>query len=182
LKKDRQKLVVVISDSVTPANVNTKFKTVTVPVVTLDPQLFDDMGMTTTATTNFGTTATQKNVTITNSTHPMAAGLSGTIQVTSANTTFGWGVVNANAAKIATLTTDATKATDFGYDINAVMPGLTAPRRRVGFFQIMNDWLVLKGNNYIVQSEGKFVQTDDCFVQMDDQFEQANDCVVQCEK
>jgi hypothetical protein len=92
------------------------------------------MGMTTTATTNFGTTVTQKNVTITNATHPMAAGLSGTVQVTSATTTFGWGVVNANAAKIATLTTDATKATDFGYDINAVMPGLTAPRRRVGFF------------------------------------------------
>jgi uncharacterized repeat protein (TIGR01451 family) len=128
------KRIVVISDSVTPANVTTKFKTVTVPVVTLDPQLFDDMGMTTTATTNFGTTATQKNVTITNATHPMAAGLSGTVQVTSATTTFGWGVVNANAAKIATLTTDVTKATSFGYDINAVMPGLTAPRRRVGFF------------------------------------------------
>jgi uncharacterized repeat protein (TIGR01451 family) len=128
------KRVVVISDSVTPTDVNTKFKTVTIPVVTLDPQLFDDMGMTTTATTNFGTTATQKNVTITNATHPMAAGLSGTVQVTSATTTFGWGVVNANAAKIATLTTDATKATDFGYEANAVMPGLTAPRRRVGFF------------------------------------------------
>jgi hypothetical protein len=111
-----------------------RFKTVAVPVVTLDPQLFDDMGMTTTATTNFGTTATQKNVTITNATHPMAAGLSGTVQVTSATTTFGWGVVNANAAKIATLTTDATKATDFGYDTNAVMPRLIAPRRRVGFF------------------------------------------------
>jgi hypothetical protein len=105
-----------------------------VPVVTLSSQLFDDMGMTTTATTNFGTTATQKNVTITNATHPMAAGLSGTVQVTSATTTFGWGVVNANAAKIATLTTDATKATDFGYEANAVMPGLTAPKRRVGFF------------------------------------------------
>ncbi len=128
------KRVVVISDSVSPTNVNTKFKTVAIPVVTLDPQLFDDMGMTATTTGNFGTTSSQKNVTITNATHPMAAGLSGTIQVTSANTTFGWGVVNANAAKIATLTTDATKTTSFGYDINAVMPGLTAPRRRVGFF------------------------------------------------
>jgi hypothetical protein len=128
------KRVVIISDSVTPTNVNTKFKTVLVPVVTLDPQLFDDMGMCATATTNFGTTATQKNVTITNSTHPMAAGLTGTVQVTSANTTFGWGKLNANAVKIATLTTDATKATDFGYEANIVMPGLTAPSRRVGFF------------------------------------------------
>ena len=51
-----------------------------------------------------------------------------------ANTTFGWGKLNANSVKIATLTTDSTKATDFGYEANAVMPGLTAPKRRVGFF------------------------------------------------
>ena len=128
------KRVVVISDTVTPTNVNTKFRAVAVPVVTLDAQLFDDMGMCATATTDFGTTATQKSVTITNAAHPMAAGLSGTVQVTSANTTFGWGKPNANAVKIATLTTDATKATDFGYASGAAMPGLTAPARRVGFF------------------------------------------------
>lgn len=106
----------------------------TVPVVTLDPQLFDDMGMCATASGNFGTTATQQNVTITNASHPMAASLSGTVQVTSANTTFGWGKLNTNAAKIAMLTTDTTKATDFGYASGVVMPGLTAPARRVGFF------------------------------------------------
>lgn len=128
------KLVIVISDSVSPTNINTKFRTVTVPVVTLDPQLFDDMGMTAATTGNFGTTGTQKNVTITDVAHPMAAGLSGTVQVTSLNTTFGWGVVNANAAKIATLTTDTNKATSFGYANGTVMPGLTAPARRVGFF------------------------------------------------
>lgn len=128
------KRVVVISDSVSATSVNTKFRTVTVPVVTLSSQLFDDMGMCATASGSFGTTTTQKNVTITNATHPMAAGLSGTIQVTSATTTFGWGKLNANAVKIATLTTDSTKATDFGYEANSVMPGLTAPKRRVGFF------------------------------------------------
>jgi uncharacterized repeat protein (TIGR01451 family) len=128
------KRVVVISDTVSPANVNTKFRTVTVPVVTLDPQLFDDMGMCATSTGNFGTTTSQKNVTITNSTHPMASGLSGTVQVTSSNTTFGWAKVNANGLKIATLTSDSTKATDFGYESGVVMPGLTAPARRVGFF------------------------------------------------
>lgn len=128
------KLVVVISDSVTPTDVNTKFKTVAIPVVTLDPQLFDDMGMTPTASSNFGTTTSQKNVTITNASHPMAGGLSGTVQVTTSNTTFAWGKPNANAAKIATLTTDSTKATDFSYASGVVMPGLTAPARRVGFF------------------------------------------------
>ncbi|MDQ3181421.1 MAG: hypothetical protein M3Q33_12975 [Acidobacteriota bacterium] len=57
-----------------------------------------------------------------------------TIQVTSSNTTFGWGKINANGLKIATLTTDATKATSFASETNAIMLGLTAPRRRVGFF------------------------------------------------
>ena len=128
------KPVVVISDTVSPTNVNTKFRAVAIPVVTLDPQLFDDMGMTATTSDNFGTTSSQKNVTISNASHPMAAGLSGTIQVTSSNTTFGWGKINVNGVKIATLTTDTTKATSFGYETNAVMPGLTAPRRRVGFF------------------------------------------------
>ena len=117
-----------------PTNVNTKFRTVTVPVVTLDPQLFDDMGMTPTTSGNFGTTSSQKNVTITDTAHAMAGGLSGTVQVTASNTTFGWGKPNANAAKIATITSDSTKATDFAYASGAVMPGLTAPSKRVGFF------------------------------------------------
>ena len=128
------KLVVVISDSVSPTQVNTKFRTVAIPVVTLDPQLFDDMGMTATTSGNFGTTSSQKNVTITDAAHPMAGGLSGTVQVTNSNTTFGWGKPNANVPKIATLTSDSTKATNFGYVSGAVMPGLTAPERRVGFF------------------------------------------------
>ncbi len=128
------KTVVVVSDSVTPANVNTKFRGVAVPVVTLDPQLFDDMGMTPTASTNYGTTTGQKNVAITSAGHPMAGGLTGTVQVTSSNTTFGWGKPNVNAAKISTLTADSTKATSFGYVSGAVMPGLTAPARRVAFF------------------------------------------------
>jgi hypothetical protein len=64
----------------------------------------------------------------------MAAGLSGTVAVFSSGSSFSWGVVNANAAKIATLTTDANKAVIFGYDNGAVMPGLEAPARRVGLF------------------------------------------------
>lgn len=129
------KTVVVVSDTVSPANVNTKFRTVTKPVVTLDPQLFDDMGMTGTVSgTDFGTAATQKNATVTNAAHAMAAGLTGTVQVTTSTTTFAWGKPNANAVKIAALAADANKATSFGYAVGAQMPGLAAPARRVGFF------------------------------------------------
>src|SRR5689334_9068254 len=40
------KAVVVISESVTDTQVTTKFKSVTVPVVVLEPAILDDMGMT----------------------------------------------------------------------------------------------------------------------------------------
>ncbi len=45
----------------------------------------------------------------------MAAGLSGTVTVSSASNV-GWGKVNANAVKVATLTSDNTKAVIFGYE------------------------------------------------------------------
>jgi fibronectin type 3 domain-containing protein len=129
------KAVVVISSTVTSANVNTKFRTVTVPVIVWESALFDDMGMTgLTSGTDFGTTTGQTTLTISTASHPMAAGLTGTPTVVTAVHPFTWGVPNANGTKIATLAGDATKSVIFGYLLGAVMPGLTAPARRVGFF------------------------------------------------
>ena len=117
----------------TPSNANTKFKTVAVPVVVLEPQFFDDMGMTgLTSGTNFGSTASQTQVTITTTSHPMAAGLTGNVTVVSAASTLGWGQPNANGVKVATIVGNSSRATIFGYNSGAVMLGLTAPARRVG--------------------------------------------------
>ena len=133
------KRIVIVSESVTPANVNTKYRTVAVPVLMLEPQLFDDMGMTgTTSGTNFGSTTGQTQITISNAAHPLAAGLTGNVTVVSAASSFGWGTPNANAVKAATILGNSTRATDFGYSSGAVMPGLTAPARRVGFFLFGN--------------------------------------------
>jgi IPT/TIG domain/Bacterial TSP3 repeat len=90
--------------------------------------------MTGTASTEFGTTTSQTQLTITNSSHPLAAGLSGTLTVVSAASSFAWGKPNANAVSIATLTSDSMKKVIFGYDKDATMPGLAAPARRVGIF------------------------------------------------
>lgn len=128
------KSVVVISSTVTPTSVGTKFRTVTVPVVLWESGSFYDMGMTAKQTTNFGTATSQTQVKITNAAHSMAAGLSGTVTVVSAASTFDWGKPNANAASVATLVSDATKIVIFGYDRAAAMPGLAAPSRRVGIF------------------------------------------------
>jgi hypothetical protein len=96
--------------------------------------LFTNMGMTGSTNKDFGTKTNQTQVTITNSSHPLAAGLSGSVTVVSAGKIFDWGKPNANAISIATIAGDATKTAIFAYEPGAVMPGLTAPARRLGMF------------------------------------------------
>jgi hypothetical protein len=128
------KAVVVISSTVSPNSVGTKFTNVTVPVVIWEPLSFYEMGMTAKGTTNANTVTGQTQVKITQPTHPLAGGLTGTQTVVAASSTFSWGKPNANSAAVATLVSDATKVIIFGYNKGATMPGLVAPARRVGLF------------------------------------------------
>lgn len=128
------KMLVVISSTVTPTSVGTKFRTVTVPVLTWESGLYANMGMTGTGSQDSGTKTNQTQIAVVNATHPLAAGFPGTRTETTASTTFNWGKPNANGAKIATVTNDANKTVIFGYETGSVMPGLTAPARRVGLF------------------------------------------------
>jgi alpha-tubulin suppressor-like RCC1 family protein len=128
------KTVVVISSTVSPTSVNTKFRDVAVPVVTWESAIFDDMKMTGTASgTDFGTTTSQTQVAIATPSHPLAAGLTGTVAV-SASSTFDWGVVAATGVKAATIVSNTSRATVFGYELGSTMVGLAAPARRVGLF------------------------------------------------
>jgi hypothetical protein len=131
------KAVVVISSTVTPASVGTKFRTVTVPVVLWESGLLVNMGMTPSGSQNSGTTNNQTQVKITNASHPLAATLSGNVTVSASNA-MSWGKPNANGISVATLVGDTTKSVIFGYQTGAVMPGLTAPARRVGIFMTDN--------------------------------------------
>ncbi|MEK6334026.1 MAG: hypothetical protein AABM67_03695, partial [Acidobacteriota bacterium] len=56
------------------------------------------------------------------------------VTVVSSAKTFDWGKPNANAISVATVVADTAKTTIFAYESGAVMPGLTAPARRVGLF------------------------------------------------
>jgi hypothetical protein len=128
------KTLVVVSSTVASADVNTKFRTVAVPVVTWEASIFDDMGMTGTVSgTDFGTQASQTQLNVVAAAHPMAAGLSGLVTA-SASSTYSWGVPNANAARVARSSGNTTRYVMFGYDVGAAMPGLTAPARRVALF------------------------------------------------
>lgn len=142
------KSLVVISESVTSTSVNTKFRNVAVPVLSMEPLIFDDMLMTgATSGTNFGSTTSQTRITMVTTSHPMAAGRTGTPTVVSASRTFGWGVPNSNAVRVANISGSSTRAAIFGYTTGATMfGGLTAPARRVGWFASSSAAAVLNSN------------------------------------
>ena len=128
------KALVVISSTVNPTSVGTKFRTVAVPVLTWESGVLNNMGMTGSTSKDFGTKSGQTQITITNPTHPLAAGVTGTATVVNSAKTFNWGKPNANAITIATISGDATKTAIFGYEPGVAMPGLTAPARRLALF------------------------------------------------
>ena len=127
--------LVLLSSTTNSPDVNTKFRTVVNPVLSWEGNLFDDLGMTGTASTNFGTLGSQTQANIVNATHPLAGGLSGTVTVTDAATIFTWGVPGSAAVVAARPSGSATRALIFGYEKGAAMPGLTAPGRRGRLFR-----------------------------------------------
>ena len=124
------KQLIVISSTVSSANVNTKFRTAAVPLVTWEQAIWDDLGMTAAAGTQV---AGQNSVAIANPSSPLAAGLSGTVTVSTASDIFAQGSPTGSADVAARLPGTST-ASDFGYDTGAAMAGLAAPARRVGLF------------------------------------------------
>jgi RHS repeat-associated protein len=125
---------IVISSSVNPANVNTKFTTNSVPVITWRQDLYDDLGMVTSNSSYYGTISAQTQLNVIGATHPLAAGLIGPATVDSSSSTFAWGAPNSNAVLIATTSSNTTNYAIFAYEKGAAMPGLVAPARRVGLF------------------------------------------------
>jgi len=131
------KTLVYISSTVNSADVNTKYRTVTVPVLCSERLLFDEQGMTGNTFWDQGTITQQTSAVSQDSSHPLSAGLDPPgepVAVVHAPGVFGWGVPNDNAAKIISLADDPTRFLSFGYEVGAAMPGLTAPARRAGFF------------------------------------------------
>jgi hypothetical protein len=104
---------------------------VAVPVIVIEPALFDNMGMT--GGDDFGEdNGTQ--VTIVMAGHPMAAGLTGNVAVLTMTATLSWGAPSAAAQRVASFSGMAGRATIFGYNKGAAMAMGMAPARRVGFF------------------------------------------------
>jgi hypothetical protein len=133
------KSLVVISASVSTSAVNTKFRNVTVPVMVMENDLLEIMGMSTNA---HGNEANQTQLRIINNGHPLAAGLSANTDYTvyTSNDTLVYGRSGGTAVVIATALNQANRHVIFGYPSGATMPGTpsTAPARRTGFFLYNN--------------------------------------------
>jgi hypothetical protein len=128
--------VVVISGSISPSSVNTKFNSVAVPVVVMHWDLFDEMRMTGGSSGNRSVQTSQTQVRVLNNTHPLAGGLPAFLNTTvySSSDSLNWGRVGSGAVSVASLTSDTARSTLFGYNTGAALQSGTAPARRVGFF------------------------------------------------
>jgi hypothetical protein len=119
-----------------PGELLTKFRTIPVPVLTWEPRLFYDLGMLAGAVhqKDWAATPNLSAVSIVNPSHPLAAGLSGRVPVTTGPAQISWGRAREDAIRIAVVEGSPEKAAVFAYDRGASMPGLVAPARRVGLF------------------------------------------------
>lgn len=143
--------LVLVSESVASADVLAKFRDVPAPVVNLEPSILDDMKMTgPTWATDYGDADNQQNVVVLDAArgHPLAAGLSGSVQVASTASKFVWGAPSAEAVRVATISGQSGQTAIFAYEAGANMVGMKAPGRRVGWFAGSNTPAALTANGW----------------------------------
>jgi hypothetical protein len=129
---------VIISESVDAIDVDTKYRYVTVPLLTFENDLLGELGMTALKNgRDYGTDDGQRFIWLVNAPHPLAAGLAAGIQnvLGDEHCKMNWGKPGLGAVTIATLRGEPEKAAIFAYEKGATMNGeFLAPARRVSFF------------------------------------------------
>jgi hypothetical protein len=124
------KALVAVSSTVASGDVATKFRTAPVPVLAWEAFVFDDLGL----ASEVGETWRVSQVEIAEEDSPLAAGLTGTVEVYKGPNRLRWGVPPDTADRAAVLPDEPTRATLFGYDTGTAMVGLDAPAPRVALF------------------------------------------------
>jgi hypothetical protein len=129
---------VIISETVDAIDVGTKYRYVTVPLLTFENDLLGELGMTALKSgRDYGTDDEQRFIWLVNAPHPLAAGLDAGIQnvLSDEHCKMNWGKPGLGAVTIATLRGEPEKAAIFAYEKGATMNGeFLAPARRVSFF------------------------------------------------
>jgi len=128
------KNLIIISSTVSSIQVQDKFKMVKIPIMNWDFKVTPNLGMTGDVEgVDFGLINSQNLIQILSPGHFLASDLTAAIEVTSDETTMPWGNPNNNAIRVASLIGNTKKLPIFAYEKGAIMPGLTAPERRLNF-------------------------------------------------
>jgi hypothetical protein len=126
------KALIVISESVTSGDVNTKFRDSAVPVICLEPALFDDFRLAgTVQNTDYGQAASQTELELTAVSHPLAAGL--TVPISSTAGAFSWARPAQGAIGIGRIVGSSDQMGIFAFDAGQTLTSGVAPARRVGW-------------------------------------------------
>ena len=96
--------------------------------------MYDDMKMTGTSSSNYGTWSSTRKIHITNSGHPITSGISGDVQIFTQDKTIGWGMPVGGGTSLGHAPGVSQKSMLFVYDDGDQMNGMTAPARRVGMY------------------------------------------------
>ena len=128
--------VVVVTSSFAPNDLGNKLESIAVPMMMFEPWAYDDHEFSTWCGGGCAETSTsQSQLVIADPSHPMAAGLTGTVTVSTGASNFSWGVPSSAGDVIATVVGDPGKSPIFAYESGDAMDGgFVAPARRVGFF------------------------------------------------
>ena len=124
--------VVVISYSVDSENVSGKFGDIAAPILVLEHNILDDLGMTAPKAHGWQLGVTQ--ITITDPTSPLAAGFSGDVTVYGKSGEVFWGIPGEGAIKVASVKGNPGRPVTFAYPAGAMMVGRPAPGKRLQFF------------------------------------------------
>lgn len=141
--------LVIISSTVGSQDFEGKYKDVTVPILTWENDILDDLRFTgKNKHTDFGEVESEHYIWLVNAPHPLSAGLpAGINSVYRKDQPMGWGKPGLGASIIATIPGQPDKAIIFGYEKGATMDyDFIAPARRVAFFLDNRTFPLLKEN------------------------------------
>jgi hypothetical protein len=152
------KALIFVSASAPGSTLGTKLRDVSVPAIVARPDALVPMALTA-AGDSGSVSATQ--VDVVDSEHPLSAHLAGLVSVQTSSATTTWGIPGPEGFGVATLATDPTRFTSFGYEAGADMVGVPALERRVGLWANATSSLTAEGGllldaaiQWALQSDG----------------------------
>lgn len=126
--------LIFVSGTVGSGEIAAKFRGTGVPLISGEEAIQDDMLWTLNAAADRGTVGGQRRIRIVRPDHPLAGGLTGTVQITSDNRTFNFGKPGPGAVIIAVSDDGTDRAVLYAYDKDAPLINGTdkAAQRGVG--------------------------------------------------